>query len=418
MNCAGSVKKIGDESSSAGPEAMKGTGAHKVIETMMIDGETDSAPYKGKVCLVHKPGTEDTIICKADDKIIATKVEPDSGWFLFPIDDDMLFGVQMFVDEVERVRAELDTPDLYTERYLDMTWLDSRLGGTADTTLVEFLGWIHLFDYKNGRVVVDHRDNDQLKQYAVGLLHEHSECLGVVCHLIQPNAAHEEGQVRPPVAYSADELKLYEIQMKEAADATSAPNAALRAGDWCTYCPANTRCEEFDGMIAVEAGVDFNDDPLLAEPVVPTDNTELARRMKFIPIFDGWKRNMLAQAMAEMVGGRSVPGCKLVRGRSNRKWSPNPETAKAALIAEHGLDETLMLTEPELKSPAQLEKAPFPGLKKKVLKDIVETLTVRPPGKIAVAFREDPREEVDPNALAGEDFANDALEGDESDFGV
>jgi hypothetical protein len=53
------------------------------------------------------------------------------------------------IDEHNRIiEDECLDPVVYTERFLNMAWLDDRLGGTADDTIVDN-SWIHLLDYKN-----------------------------------------------------------------------------------------------------------------------------------------------------------------------------------------------------------------------------------------------------------------------------
>src|ERR1700719_4193980 len=135
MNCPGSVALIGDESSSAGHAAMKGTAAHKVIELMTVAQETNAGAYLGGSALVHQPGTEDTEVYVDEAPRITmddSGTLPREDWFLFPIDDEMVNGVQIFIDEVERVKEQCLDPEVYAERCLDMSWLDPRLGGTAD----------------------------------------------------------------------------------------------------------------------------------------------------------------------------------------------------------------------------------------------------------------------------------------------
>jgi hypothetical protein len=433
MNCAGSVNLIGDESSPAGMAAMLGTAAHKVIETMLANNETDASMYHGRIVLVHEPGSEDSIIYESNHPEAMAKRD---GWFAFVVDDTMVAGVQMMVDEVERVKGELFEYELFTERYLDGTWLDPRLGGTADVTLVEPGGWIHLFDYKNGRVVVEVTGNEQMKNYGVFLLHEHPDCLGVIVHLVQPNAQHEDGFIRTET-YTADELKIFEITLKEAADAVTPPNAPLRAGDWCMYCPAKDRCSAFDALMLNEAQVDFANDPvedtaipvplLIGEdeanfanedgiPVVEAPEVyasgddyraALARRAKWIPLMDQAARDIRAKIFAELLNGNAVGDWKLVSGKSNRVWSPDEASAQKVFKEKWGIPDKFLFAEPKFKSPAQIEKTTIPGKDKKNIKAIVASLSKKPPGKVSIAPGSDPREALDPVAAAAADFADD-----------
>lgn len=410
MNCPGSVHLIGDESSVAGPEAMRGTAAHKVIETMIIGQQTDASFYRNWQILVEQ-STGDVKMYPAGEPI-----PMDDGWFLFYCDDTMVAGVQMYITEVERVKARLFEAEVFSERFLNMSWLDPRLGGTADTTLVPPDDWLHLFDYKNGRITVEVKDNEQFLNYSVGLLHEHPDAPGVTVHLIQPNAIHEDGAIREE-SYTADEIKLFEIRMKEAADATDPPNAPLRAGDWCTFCPAKLRCPEFDSKIAEEAMMDFTEEPPKSVPILDPDLSQdapgadeeyragLAQRAKWLPLIDQWARDLRAAIFHEIQNGRPIEGWKIVRGRSNRVWNivDNDEDGFVAVLAEEAGVEPEALYTRKLKSPAQVEKL------SKQAKKVVATLANKPPGKLALARSDDEREAVDQAAAAAEEFADDPI---------
>ena len=422
MNCPGSINKIGDLPSTAGMPAMMGTAAHKVIEFMLQNGKTDASEFLGYIVQVHGPGTEESLIFASGDPL-ALSEKP--GWFAFPVNDEMVYGVQTMIDEVERVRGDMMEPTLYTERFLDMSWLDDRLGGTADVTLVDLMDdWIHLFDYKNGRVVVEVVDNEQMKNYAVGLLHEHPDKAGVKVHLVQPNASHEDGIIRE-AEYTAVELRKFEKELKKAADATSKPNAPLRAGEWCMYCPAKESCEEFAALALREAAADFGSEPdEFALPVPsmvgegagepysdPAEYCEaLARKAKWIPLLDQWARDIHRRIQIELVNRHPVGDWKLVRGRANRQWSPDEVTVQSVFNDKWGIPDDYLFEAPKMKSPAQVEKATIPGKDKKTIKNIVASLAKKPEGKLAIAPGSDARDAVDPVSVAAADFANDEEE--------
>ena len=423
MNCPGSIRLIGDTPSTAGPAAMMGTAAHKVIEFMLQNGKTDASEFQGYIVQVHGPGTEESLIFAPGDPL-ALSEKP--GWFAFPVNDQMVNGVQTMIDEVERVRGDMMEPTLYTERFLDMSWLDDRLGGTADVTLVDvFDDWIHLFDYKNGRVIVEVVDNEQMGNYAVGLLHEHPDKAGVVVHLVQPNASHEDGVVREAM-YTALELRAFEEKLKEAADATSKPNAPLRAGEWCVYCPAKESCKAFAALALEEAGADFANEPddLLPVPELTTEWTErpehylegdeyraaLARKARWIPMLDQWAREIHRRIQIELCNRNKVGDWKLVRGRANRVYSPDEVTAQDVLNNKWGIPDDYLFEAPKMKSPAQLEKTKVPGKDKKLMQTIVASIARKPEGKLAIAPGSDARPAVDPVSVAAADFAADEEE--------
>jgi hypothetical protein len=411
MNCPGSVALIGDESSTTNQAAMLGTAAHKMLEIMIQNDHHEAREYHGATFLVKADGDEETEFYAPGTPALDPD-KPRPGWFMFVADEKMVEGVQQTIDEVDRLRGELaEGTEVFSERYLDGTWLDSRLGGTADVTLVEPFGWIHLVDHKNGYILVEAKDNDQLKQYGVFLLHEHPDCEGVTVTISQPNAPHVEGLIRSE-RFTANELKLYEIQMKQAADATSKPNAALRAGDWCLWCPAKTRCKAYDDMLLEEAGVDFSEDEPPAMLATPVTTEDLARKMDWVPVIEAWIGNIKADIQRELENGNAVPGWKLVRGRANRKWMVS-EDAIQERLGKVGVPIDALLVAPKLKSPAQVEKLGIGKEQRKAVKNAVSELAFVPNGALTIAPSTDPREA----ASALDDAANEfATVDDEEDF--
>jgi hypothetical protein len=413
MNCPGSIALIGDESSTTNKAAMLGTAAHKLLEIMIIADQHEARDYAGGVLLVKAAGDEET-------EFYATGVpalDPEHarpGWFMFVADEKMIEGVQQTIDEIDRLKAEMcEGTEIFSERFLDMSWLDSRLGGTADVTLVEPFGRAELVDHKNGYVLVEAKDNDQLKQYAVGIAHEHSDCESVTVTISQPNAPHKAGLIRAET-FTIDELKLYEIRMKEAAEATSTPNAPLRAGDWCLWCPAKTRCPAYDAMLLEEAQVDFAEDEPPTMLPTPVSTEELAHKMEWVPVIEAWIGRIKADIQRELENGNAVAGWKLVRGRAKRRWT-SEHAVLERLRGEIGLEDDDLWVAPKLKSPAQVEKLGIGKEQRKLVKNAVGELAFMPNGALAIASVTDPREAVSVLDEAKNEFADDD-DDDEDDF--
>src|ERR1035437_3706183 len=284
MNCRGAIALIGDESSTTNQAAMLGTAAHKLVEVMIIAGDEDASEYAGGTMLVCAAGDEETEFYSPGQPALDPE-HARPGWFMFPIDEKMVQGVQQTIDEVGRIKESRYKPEVYSEVYLDGSWLDSRFGGSIDVRVAEPYGWLDIIDHKNGYIIVEAKDNDQLEQYAVLAAHEHPDCEGVTVTISQPHAPHKEGTIRSE-SYSIDQLKLYEIRMKEAVDATDKPHAPLRAGDWCLWCPAKTRCEAYDAMLLEEAGAEFRDDEPPTQLALPKSTEELAHQSQWLPVIE------------------------------------------------------------------------------------------------------------------------------------
>ena len=425
MNCPGSIALIGDESSTTNQAAMLGTAAHKMIELMLIAGQDDAREYAGGMFLVQAAGEEETEYYPPGTPALdPEKARP--GWFMFPADEKMIEGVQQTIDEVARVRETMYKPEMFTEKFISGAWLDPRLGGSLDVRLVEPYGKVHIFDHKNGYILVEVKDNDQLEQYAVLAAHEHEDCEEVTVTISQPNAPHKDGLIRSET-FTIDELKLYEIRMKEAADATAMPNAPRRAGDWCLWCPAKTRCPEFDAMMQEEAQADFAEDEPPVQLPLPKSTEELAHKAQWLPVIEAWCNNIKGDIQRELENGNAVGDWKLVRGQSKRRLIDPDETVRRFTMTEPdtddegnvinpviGLDAEQLYVAPKLKSPAQLEKLGVGKPQRKLVKRAIEELAFMPQGKLTIAPGYDPREATSAADEAANEFAEDE---DENDFG-
>lgn len=422
MNCPGSIALIGDESSTSNQAAMLGTAAHKMIELMLIEGQDDAREYAGGTFLVKADGDEETEYYPPGVPALDPE-NPRPGWFMFVADERMVEGVQQTIDEVARLRGEMYHPELFTETYIDGSWLDSRLGGSLDVRLVEPYGKINIVDHKNGYILVEAKDNDQGKQYSVLAAHEHEDCEEVTFTISQPNAPHKEGLIRSET-YTIDELKLYEIRMKEAADATAAPNAPRRAGDWCLWCPAKTRCPEFDAMMNEEARADFAEDEPPVQLPLPTSTEELAHKSKWLDVIEAWCNNIKGDIQRELENGNVVGDWKLVRGQAHRQLIDPDETVRRFTMTEPdtddegnvinpviGLSGEELYIAPKLKSPAQLEKLGVGKPQRKLVKRAIEELAFMPQGKLTIAPGHDPRVAMSAADEAASEFAD-----DEDDF--
>lgn len=431
MNCPGSVALIGDESSTSNAAAMKGTAAHKVIELMIEGGHEDARDYLGYNMLVYG-GTDRTIDepCEVYPPGVPAlnPKKPRPDWFLFIVDQTMVEGVQMTIDEVHRLKDEMFSPELIGERFLDMSEIDDRLGGTADVTLVEPFGWAHLIDHKNGFILVEAVDNDQLKNYAVGIMLAHPDCEGVRVTISQPNAPHVDGPIRSD-EFTRAELQEYAQVMKRAADETSKPNALRRPGDWCTFCPAKTRCKEFDDMLTEEAIHEFDDELTVADeppeaatlPVSYTNNEELARKARWTKLIKGYCTDVMKQVYAELAAGNKVPGWKMIYGGKTRRRWPKVEAEGdtieeeeiGAQFVELGVPENEVYEPRKIRSPAQMEKLGVGKEVRKEVKKLVRTLQFKPQGKPTVVEDCEPGDPIDSFNDASDEFSDGD---DEEDF--
>ena len=138
-------------------------------------------------------------------------------------------------------------------------------------------------------------------------------------------------------------LEVFEIDLRNAVRQSEAPEAPVKHGDWCKFCPAKPICPVMNG--AVERALKTQLDTVSPELV--------GAMLKNADLLEDWIKQLRQFALQRLENGANVPGYKLVAKRATRQWA-DEATAVAALTAL-GVDESeLMVT--ELKSPAQVEK--------------------------------------------------------------
>lgn len=210
--------------------------------------------------------------------------------------------------------------------------------------------------------------------------------------------------------WSAPKDWLRELRYRVAAGvkATKAPDAPLKAGSWCRWCKAQSICPEIQAAQQREAEVDFRDAPPL--PVVAGTVTvnqamidaatpeRLARLLDWEEPLTSFYRAAKARAKQLLEQGVTLPGWKLVDGRSNRKWGEGYEDAVVATMGKLGRSDKAYAPR-ELLSPAKMESV----VGKKDFAEHLSRFIVRPEPKKTLAQVADPRPETVSSAEA--DFA-------------
>lgn len=272
----------------------------------------------------------------------------------FEVTDEMADFVRVYVDHCRT----FDEP--YVECFIEQRFNLNKLNppgpmyGTADFV------WAHpesgcagIVDLKYGSgIVVEVKGNKQLRYYALGAalsLPFVPDTFEIT--IVQPRAQHPDGVIRSETLTMA-ELVEFGAELMEAARRTQDPDAPLKAGSWCRFCPATGQCpEQRDHALAVaqqEFGViDAPPDPNTLPPEV------FAEIYTKLPILRDWIKAVDAVAMAKLERGEPLPGFKLVARRPTRFWKDPSETEQWLKAEGRQTDEIFDL---KLKSPAQIEK--------------------------------------------------------------
>ena len=393
-HCPGSIAKSAGMESKSSVFAKEGTAAHELLAFRL------AGPYP-----MHRVGDDyiGWIVDIEEGKVLRDDtIKPDNDRY-WAVDQAMVDATDVHIAEVQKRFKSAKDDELEVEKALDMSRIHPDLWGTADTILYRGRQKsLHVMDFKYGTgVVVDAVGNKQLLTYLAGaMLHYHNydiQSLEIV--IVQPRTTSGPGVKTWDVPYAT--MKEFVAELKVATAATDKPDAPLHAGPWCRWCPAAPTCEENEAQALRTAESEFEAVDI-SEPAKPAafDADKVGARLDKIAHLKAYIKSLESYAYEQALAGNTPSGWKLVRGRSTRKWKNEGDAA--AMLDALGYDKDEILTEPSLKSPAQIEK--MLGAKNKAN---IKALVYKPEGGTMLAPQDDPRSPVEAGAEAEFDDASD-----------
>jgi hypothetical protein len=324
MTCAGSVALSRGVPRVGSKFAAEGTAAHALAAYCLAEGEKPQ-DYLGKTALVE------------DYEIV--------------FDEELVAAVEEYVHYIvstERAGDEGTMEQSFTEA---LKRLHPKFGGSTDYVRYRASeGLLEIVDYKHGAgVPVDVDDNKQLKYYALGALMSNPQwgAETVKITIVQPRCDHEQGRIRS-YTFPAVDLVDYAADLVAAAKATEEFGADLKPSKKaCRFCPANAanKCPAIEKATQEIVAASFN----MLEPEKYSLG-QIAEFLQKAPLVEARISALREFAYQRACAGETIPGFKLVDKRATRKWK-DEEDAK-----EHFAKVPGAMTEPELRSPAQLEK--------------------------------------------------------------
>lgn len=276
---------------------------------------------------------------------------------------DMADHVQTYIDNLKEYAYGAD--DFLIEQQVDFSCYvdvpDST--GTADAIIMRYANKeIQVHDLKYGMGIrVDADDNEQLMIYALGAYAVHGllgefDTVRLVIH--QPRLNHVSEWT-----ISISKLLEWAAWMKPKAQwayGLLSDESLENIEQWltpgesqCRWCSARPKCPALAKLVHSETVEHFAD--LDSPDALPADPEEFARKLALVPLIKNWCGAILAKAEADMLNGKHYKGFKVVTGRAgNRAWTDDDGANTVLLTAK--LNEDVTHTQPQLKSPAQIEK--------------------------------------------------------------
>lgn len=269
-------------------------------------------------------------------------------------------------------------PMVFIEQEVDVSrWVPGGFG-TCDCLMIGD-GILHIIDFKYGQgVPVSPERNPQLMYYALGAyaLFEGIEGIGTVCmSIVQPRMQEEPQTWELPLA---DLLTWAREVLQPAAELAWKGEGVYHPGGHCRFCKAYPSCRAWQKQYNPLAG--FEPYP---EPATLSDE-ELGEWLQKLEGLAAYAKDLEEYAQQALMEGRSLPGWKLVQGRSTRKWTD--QDAAFQQMEHDGIDEAMLYT----RVPISLTAAEKMIGKKKFAETMSAFIT-RAPGTPKLAAASDPR---------------------------
>lgn len=273
-------------------------------------------------------------------------------------------------------------PGVFIEQEVDVSrWVPGGFG-TCDCLMIGG-GLLHIIDFKYGQgVPVSPVRNPQLMYYALGAyaLFEGLENIDTVrMSIVQPRIQEEPETWELPLS---DLLSWAREVLQPAAEMAWRGEGTFCPGEHCRFCKAHPGCRGWQGKYGPLAGFEP-----LPQPAALSDE-ELGEWLQKVEGLAAYARELEDYAQTALLEGRTLPGWKLVQGRSTRKWTD--QDAAFRQMEADGIDEAMLYT----RTPISLTAAEK-MLGKKKFAEVMSAFITRAPGAPKLAKDSDPRPAYD-----------------------
>jgi hypothetical protein len=273
-------------------------------------------------------------------------------------------------------------PGVFIEQEVDVSrWVPGGFG-TCDCLMIGG-GLLHIIDFKYGQgVPVSPVRNPQLMYYALGAyaLFDGLENIDTVrMSIVQPRIQEEPETWELPLS---DLLSWVREVLQPAAEMAWRGEGTFCPGEHCRFCKAHPACRGWQEKYGPLAGFEP-----LPQPAALSDE-ELGEWLQKVEGLAAYARELEDYAQTALLEGRTLPGWKLVQGRSTRKWTD--QDAAFRQMEADGIDEAMLYT----RTPISLTAAEK-MLGKKKFAEVMSAFITRAPGAPKLAKDSDPRPAYD-----------------------
>lgn len=408
MNCSGSpslIDSLDPELRSGGSSmfAEEGSAAHALAE-LAAQEIADTGSWSGAQRFRGETICQD----EQGDYVVGRK-PTEFGQIFFTVDDVMVQATDLYAATIlEKIAKCHGDPVILVEEMVYPFKGEADLDyifGTSDCTVIDSdSSYVAVIDYKYGKgIKVSPVRNSQAMFYALGSLPEESPNTATVeIVIVQPRVEFADGRSVAEWLTNAADLREWRGTLRDAVHATQDDRQRrFVPGSYCRFCPASAICPSLQqealskaqeaavGVTGLESlnMLDVREEDLILPDA--SDAEGIARALATARLMKMWAQKVEKLAEHQAVKeGQAIPGHKLVRRPTRRRWAD--EKAAAEALAEQGIDIAEISEPAKLWGPAKVEKL----VEVEDLRGFMQEHVVKPEGGITLAHETDRRGEV------------------------
>lgn len=319
---------------------------------------------------------------------------------------------EFVISIIEKMKENGCEPLAFVEERVNYSHIAPSGFGTADMLIIgkdeNGKGLLHVVDFKTGKgIFVDADHNSQMMLYALGGLVAYGfiyEIETVRMSIVQPRLDNIS-----TFECNRSELEEWGESIKPIAKLAYEGKGEQKPGDWCRFCRAKPVCKACadealalcrEDFLDLDAGAfDAAEESDMTAPYEADTQTAVFKQPGLIPISElaeilptlnrisSWIEAVFAFVSSEAINhGASIPGYKVVEGRSKRIFTDTKAVVDTAV--QNGYTD---LYKQSLITLTEFEKM----MGKKKFNELLGKFVAKPPGKLALVPESDPRDAVD-----------------------
>jgi hypothetical protein len=342
-------------------------------------------------------------------------------------DVDMHAALRIYVEfvfqQAQAARGAGAQVDILVEQKLPLQDVTGERGATGTADCVLLMRYpthaeMHVIDLKYGRGVEVDDETRQLPIYALAALAKYGlmdDFSTVHTTIVQPRLRTEPTTVTRTIpeleAFGQEVMARAQEALAILADGPATAIGHLQVSEkGCRFCKAQHKCPAKVKQVHDTVYGEMQD--LTQEGITPIDEVSFVGSpkdfaallpvfMRRVPEIEAWCKYVRAKVEQLLVNGEAVDGFKLVEGRAGARQWLSQDAVLPVLMSGH-VPRELVMTLPELRSPADIEKR----IKKdySTIWEQLQVLITQAPGKASVVPVSDPRPAYASSRFDGESY--------------